>query len=300
MATFSDIGCSIRGPGGQGIGKGLWIANGLGEKEDELGQVYAVAETPTVCCLDHQMGHVMRLVTQEAEKGCAMGMQLESTPSGYPVIDKSWADGLSLYEVPFEGEPELLAVREWEKRVWEDVEGGYEKGGGIFKDVWMEIGCYEQSSRVLNFKKDNCEEKGSSACHLKGEKLGGLGKKNADEPVIYEFPSDNPSPFPLNNPPAQTSSPYVAEIPHDRPNEPIRAVETPIHEAEVHPNAVRCSEGRAIASDNAESPEITQDVELAMPGAPESTAAAAADLDDAKNAVLEGEKSPDCHQQKGE
>lgn len=63
---------------------------------------------------------------------------------------------------------------------------------------------------------------------------------------------------------------------------------------------MRCSEGRAIASDNAESPEITQDVELAMPGAPESTAAAAADLDDAKNAVLEGEKSPDCHQQKGE
>ena len=49
-----------------------------------------------------------------------------------------------------------------------------------------------------------------------------------------------------------------------------------------------------IASDNAESPETAQDVELAMPGGPESMAAAAADVDNAKNIVLEGEKSPDC------
>ena len=60
------------------------------------------------------------------------------------------------------------------------------------------------------------------------------------------------------------------------------------------PIAKRRSEGCAIASDNAESPETSQDIELATPGAPESMAAAAADVDNAKNIVLEGEKSPDC------
>ena len=96
---------------------------------------------------------------------------------------------------------------EWEERVWEDVEGGNEKGGDIFMDVWMETGCYEQSSGALNFEKDNCDKKDSSAYYLEGEKLGGLGENNADQPVICEFPSDNPSPFPLNNASAQTSAP---------------------------------------------------------------------------------------------
>ena len=40
--------------------------------------------------------------------------------------------------------------------------------------------------------------------------------------------------------------------------------------------------------------EVAQDVELATPSAPESTAAAAAGVDDAKEAVLEGEIAPDC------
>ena len=53
-------------------------------------------------------------------------------------------------------------------------------------------------------------------------------------------------------------------------------------------------EGCAIAPDNAETPEIAQDMELAMPGAPESTAAAAADVDDVENVVLEGENTLDC------
>jgi len=140
-AVFSDVGCSIRGSGGQGIGEALWNVNGLVMKEYEPGKANAEAETPT-------------------------------------------------------------KVRGWK---------------------------LDGQLRVLNFKKDNCDKKNSSAYHLEGEKLRGLGEKNADEPVIYEFPSDNPSPFPLNNAPAQTSTPYVTEIPHDPTNEPIRAVETPIH-----------------------------------------------------------------------
>ena len=148
----------------------------------------------------------------------------------------------------------------------------------------METGWYKRLSGVLNFEKDNFEKKGLSVYHLEGEKLGGLGEKNADEPVIYEFPSDNPSPFPPNNAPAQTSAPYVTEIPHDPPNE---------HKAEVHPNAERCSEGCVIASDIAESQEIAQDVKLAMPGAPESITAAA-DVDDVENVVLERGNAPDC------
>jgi len=47
-------------------------------------------------------------------------------------------------------------------------------------------------------------------------------------------------------------------------------------------------------SNNPERWEIMQDIEFAMPGAPESTAAAAAGVDDTENVVLEGEKAPDC------
>jgi len=289
-AVFSDVGCSIRGPGSQGIGEALWNANGLVMKEHEPGLANAEAETPTEGCLDCQMGHVTPLVAQEVEKGCVTGIRLESMPSGYPVVDKSWVDGLLPCEIPFEGESELLAVREWAERVWEDVECGYEKGGGIFEDVWLETGCYEQLS-VLNFEKDNCDKKNSSAYHLEGEKLGGLGEKNADEPVIYEFPSDNGSPFPPNNAPAQTSAPYVTEIPHDPPNEPLAVVEC---EAKIYPNAEHWLAGHAITFDNMEGHETVQDVELATPGAPESTAAAAADVGDVENVVLEGENAPDC------
>ena len=39
------------------------------------------------------MGHVTPLVAQEAEKGCIIGVRSESMPSGYPVVDKSCADG---------------------------------------------------------------------------------------------------------------------------------------------------------------------------------------------------------------
>ena len=39
------------------------------------------------------------------------------------VVDKSWDNGLFPYEVPFEGDLELLAERELAKNVREDVEG---------------------------------------------------------------------------------------------------------------------------------------------------------------------------------
>jgi len=46
-AVFSDVGCSIRGSGGQGIGEALWNVNGLVMKEHEPGKANAEAETPT-------------------------------------------------------------------------------------------------------------------------------------------------------------------------------------------------------------------------------------------------------------
>jgi hypothetical protein len=52
-----------------------------------------------------------QLVAQEVEKGF-----VESTSSGYPVVDKSWVDRLSPCEVPFGGDLDLLAVREWAKK----------------------------------------------------------------------------------------------------------------------------------------------------------------------------------------
>jgi hypothetical protein len=124
--------------------------------------------------------------------------------------------------------------------------------------------------------------------------LGGLGEKNTAQPVLYEFPSDNPSPFPPNNISVQPSAPYTTEIPHNPPNEPVTAVETPIHEAEIHPNAECKLAGCAIDPDNAKGPETTQGIELAMSGTPKSRAAVAADVNDARNAVLEGEITLNC------
>jgi hypothetical protein len=82
MTAFSDVGCSIRGPDGQGMGEGPWNSNGLGAKEHEPGQAHAKAETPPVDCLDCRMGHITPLVAQEVEKGCTTGVQLESTSPG--------------------------------------------------------------------------------------------------------------------------------------------------------------------------------------------------------------------------
>lgn len=66
-----------------------------------------------------------QLVAQEVEKGF-----VESTSSGCPVIDKSWVDRLSPCEVPFGGNLDLLAVREWAEKLWEDL--GEETGGDLF------------------------------------------------------------------------------------------------------------------------------------------------------------------------
>jgi len=133
LAAFLGVGCFIQGPGGQGIGKGLWNEGELVTKECEPGQAHTVAETPTKECLDRRMGHVTPLVAQEVEKGFVMGMQLESMPSSYPIVDKPWVDGLSQCKMPFEGDPELLAVCEPAENSRADVKGGMDKGGGIFK-----------------------------------------------------------------------------------------------------------------------------------------------------------------------
>jgi len=74
MATFSGVRGSIRGPDSQRMSKGLWNKSGLGIKEHEPGQAYAVAETPTKGYLDCWMGHSMPQVAQEAEKGYIMGV----------------------------------------------------------------------------------------------------------------------------------------------------------------------------------------------------------------------------------
>ena len=69
-----------------------------------------VAETPTVVCLDRQMGHIMPQVVQEVERGCMTNVRLELTPFGYPVVDKSRADRFSPCEVPFECDLGVLMV----------------------------------------------------------------------------------------------------------------------------------------------------------------------------------------------
>ena len=63
---------------------------------------------------------------------------------------------------------------------------------------------------------------------------------------------------------------------------------------EVFPDAECWPVGCTIAPDDAKVPETMQDVELATPGAPKSTAAEAAGVDEARNAVLEGENATDC------
>jgi hypothetical protein len=77
-------------------------------------------------------------------------------------------DGLSPCKIPFEGEPELLAVCKLAERVWEDVKGGKKKRGSIFEDGWVDTECCEQLSGVLNIEEDNCDKKCSSAYHLEG------------------------------------------------------------------------------------------------------------------------------------
>ena len=60
-----------------------------GGTKHEPCQVNTVAETPTIVCLDRQMGHITPQVVQEVRKGCMTSVRLESTPFGYAVVDKS-------------------------------------------------------------------------------------------------------------------------------------------------------------------------------------------------------------------
>jgi len=142
---------------------------GWGQR-NEPGRANAVEETPTVYFLDHRMAHVTPLVAQEVEKGCMTGVRLESTPSGYPVIDKSWADGLSPCEVPFKGDPELLAVRQLAEKVGKDVEGKNKLGGRLRKG--KQKGVDERSKRVDVYWLD--KQMGVVERSVSVDKMGGV------------------------------------------------------------------------------------------------------------------------------
>jgi len=75
------------------------------------------------------------------------GVRLESALSGYPVVDKSWVDGLSPCEVPFKGNPELLNRN-------------------------VAVGCNAYVDKT-----------GASTPHFEGEKYDGFIETKFDEPV---------------------------------------------------------------------------------------------------------------------
>jgi len=57
----------------------------------------------------------------------------------YPVVDKLWVNGLSPCELPFDGDPKLLAVHKPAARLRDGVEGGNSKGGSTFKGQLCEV-----------------------------------------------------------------------------------------------------------------------------------------------------------------
>lgn len=72
------------------VGEGQWNATGLVIKEHEPDQANAGAKICNVDRFNHALRHTIpQLVAQEVEKGFVMGMRLDSTPSGYTVVDKS-------------------------------------------------------------------------------------------------------------------------------------------------------------------------------------------------------------------
>ena len=68
------------------------------------------------------MRHIKPMVAREVEKGPETDVRLESTPFGYPVVDKSRESRLSPGEVTLEVDPDLLAVRD--SRMGEGSTGG--------------------------------------------------------------------------------------------------------------------------------------------------------------------------------
>lgn len=69
-----------------------------------------MTETPTIVCLDRQMGHITPQVVQEVRKGC-----MTSVATG---IDAVW-----------------LPCGQQVEELWEDIEGEEECGGSFFFEV---------------------------------------------------------------------------------------------------------------------------------------------------------------------
>ncbi|KAF8956386.1 hypothetical protein BDZ97DRAFT_1763876 [Flammula alnicola] len=255
-----------------------WNTNGVYTKKNEPDQANAVAETPTTYRLDHKMGLVIPLVARATEKERVVGVRLESTPCRCLSIDKPSIDGYSSCTTPFEDDLDVFTVREWAENVWDSVEGGN-----------------ATEERVADSGDVACDELCSLASSLEREKWEGNGETNADKSVLSHAPVTS---IPDLATVVYSSAPPVTELPHDPPNELSSDVEISLCRPGTHPNAVRepapyaicLTERCAIAPDI--SGVIAQDIELATPDASEPVIAAAAMVDDAQEAVLEGEKTP--------
>jgi len=77
-------------------------------------------------------------------------------------------------------------------------------------------------------------DKEFSLASFEGQIGKGIGETRADEPVILLFPNNTPSSFPLDDMPASSSTPPVAKVPRDPPNDPVM----PLSEPEIWPNGV--------------------------------------------------------------
>jgi len=101
LAAISKDGLVERSAKGRGMRLG-WLSRSINRIRLTLRPKYVTWIVSTT--------HIIpQLVAQEVEKGFVMGMRLESTSSGYTVVDKS---RLCPCEVPFGSDLDLLAVRE--------------------------------------------------------------------------------------------------------------------------------------------------------------------------------------------
>ena len=134
------------------------------------------------------------------------GGRWESTPFGYPVVDKPWAGLLAPAAAPLKVDPDQLEVRqleicEWEESVWEDVESGMdsdEVGVPIYVGRRMETdvgngprGVQTNWSNIMatSIEGDVISDKViSPAARLEGKFGEGVGETNVDKPVIIPLP----------------------------------------------------------------------------------------------------------------
>jgi len=221
-------------------------------------------------------------------------------PSGCPVIDKSWVDGLLPCKVLIEDDPELHVVHGLAEKVGKNVECGNGFGGQFCEGRLMGFNkkskggyIYWPDKPMVTVKHSTYVDKiGVLNSCFEGEKRDGFIEMKIYEPI--QNLTVPPSCTWNSNPPVSSdmSPSNIRPVPvNEDPNSESIDISS---EPKIHPNAEQGPAGRAIIYNEVEGQETMQDVELVMPSAPESTAAAAASVDDAENAVLEGEKASDC------